>query len=57
MADALKQGQEGQQRPSGQADTAPKIIDAADSKAAVKMAFAQLVKEQGLKLPEYGEDD
>ena len=57
MAESLKKGTQSQKRPSGEADTSEKIIDAKDSKSAVKMAFAQLVKEQGLALPEYGEDD
>jgi hypothetical protein len=57
MEEALKKGTQSQRRPSSEADTSEKIIDAKDSKSAVKMAFAQLVKEQGLTLPEYGDDD
>jgi len=57
MAESLKKGTQGQKRPSNEADTSEKIVDAKDSKSAVKMAFAQLVKEQGLQLPEFGDDD
>jgi hypothetical protein len=57
MAETLKHGTQGQKRPSNEADTSEKIIEAKDSKSAVKMAFSQLVKEQGLQLPEFGEDD
>lgn len=57
LAETLKKGTQGQKRPSNETDTSEKLIDAKDSKSAVKMAFAQLVKEQGLSLPEFGDDD
>lgn len=52
----LKQGAKGTVRPASQTDASEKIIDAKDAKDAVRMAFAQLSKERGLDLPEFGDE-